>query len=365
MKIRVLMIWSMEKGNGIVTLAETIVPVLEQQVDLQCLPTGRRRPHKESGKISLQNITGAVSQYARFLCALYRFRPHIIHLHTSQGLGWLKDTFYILVGRACRCHVVLHVNAADFGELHAEKPRLVQYYTRRAMMLADVVIAVSAEWKRLLARIVPVHRVYIFKNCIAVDAVLPRSSHRSTDGAKALFLGSVGPRKGVFDLLEAMGYLKSSGCSLHLWIAGYEEREGDLDRARTQLEELHLEDTCQLVGTVRGERKAQLLSEANLFVLPSYHEGLPLAIAEAMAAGLAVIATPVGGIPDVVKDGYNGFLVAPGDVHALAKKLATLANNPYLCDEMGRRSREIAKQELDVKPFAKRLVALYESLVDL
>lgn len=366
MKIRVLMVGPGEGvPGGITTLAETLVPVLEQQVDLLYLLTARRRTLKEAGKISPQNIAGAVSQYARFLCALYRFRPHMIHLHTTQSLGWLKDTFFILMGRAYGCHVVLHPNAADFGELYAEKPRFVKYYTRRAMMLADVVIAVSAEWKRLLARIVPVDRVYIFKNCIAVDAVLPRFSHRSTNGAKALFLGSVGPRKGAFDLLEAMSCLKSRGCSLQLWIAGDEERKGDLVRARTRLKELQLEDTCQLVGIVRGARKAQLLSEANFFVLPSYHEGLPLAIAEAMAAGLAVITTPVGGIPDAVKDGYNGFLVAPGDVDALAEKLATLANNKHLCGEMGRRSREIAEQELDVKPYVERLVALYESLANL
>jgi glycosyltransferase involved in cell wall biosynthesis len=162
-----------------------------------------------------------------------------------------------------------------------------------------------------------------------------------------------------------MGYLNSSDCSLHLWIAGDEEREGDLARARTRLEELDLEDRCQLVGTVRGESKTQLLDEASLFVLPSYNEGLPMAILEAMAAGLAVVATPVGGIPEVIRDDYNGFLVTPGDVEALAEKLAILANDRHLREVMGRRGREIAEQELDVKPYVERLVALYESLANL
>jgi glycosyltransferase involved in cell wall biosynthesis len=351
--------------GGISTLVEAVMPTLEQRVDLAYFPTVRRRPLKESGTISLRNMALAVSQYIRFLSALHRFRPRIVHLHTSQGVAWLKDTFFVLVGKLCRCRIVLHVHAADFDELYANNARLVQCYTRRVMGLADAVIAVSAEWRRRLAQIVPIERVSTFRNCIMVDAVVPPFSYRSTNGPKALFLGSIGPRKGAFDLLEAMGRLKSNGTTLYLWVAGYEERDGDLERALTRVRELQLADMCQLVGTVRGERKNQLLSEASLFVLPSYNEGLPMAILEALAAGLAIIATPVGGIPELVKDGYNGFLVSPGDLDALSEKLGTLASDPQLRGLMGQRSREIAEQKLNVNSYVGRLVALYESLVDL
>jgi glycosyltransferase involved in cell wall biosynthesis len=78
-----------------------------------------------------------------------------------------------------------------------------------------------------------------------------------------------------------------------------------------------------------------------------------------------VISTPVGGIPGVVRDGYNGFLVRPGDVEALAEKLFILSADPHLCEVMGKRSREIAERELDVKPYIQRLVRLYDSMVRL
>jgi glycosyltransferase involved in cell wall biosynthesis len=179
---------------------------------------------------------------------------------------------------------------------------------------------------------------------------------------KALFLGTVGPSKGAFDLLEALSLLKSNNNSLYLTFAGPEEREGDLFRVEKKLKELALEQVCRVAGPVYGAEKAQLLSEAGVFVLPSYKECLPMAILEAMAAGLAVVTTPVGGIPEVVKEGYNGFLIAPGDVKALAEKLTILAGNPNLREAMGKCSREFAEQELDVKPYINRLVALYESL---
>jgi glycosyltransferase involved in cell wall biosynthesis len=296
--------------------------------------------------------------------SLYRFHPHIIHIHTSYSIAWLKDTLFVVMGKVYGCHVVLHMHSGLFDEFYCKSCRFLRGYTDRVIKLCDAVIAVSAEFGRRLASIIPEKQVHILRNCIAVEKIVPHLLDDSANGATALFLGTVGPSKGTFDLLEAMGSLKSRGCcSLRLLVAGHEERKGDLTRARIRLQELDLEETCQLLGMVVGARKMQLFSKASLFVLPSYYEGLPMSVLEAMAAGLAVVATPVGGIPEVVRDGYNGFLVKPGDVGALAGKLAILASDQHLQETMGQRSREIAEQELDVKPYVKRLVALYESLV--
>ncbi len=346
-------------------MIQTIVPSLEQKVDLLYVPTVRQRPLKDSGRISVQNMTLAIAQYARFGSALHRFRPEIMHIHTSQGLGWLKDSLFVVVGKAYRCRIALHVHASDFGQLYGQKGRFIQWYTRRVMELADAVIAVSMEWKTRLAEIVPAERIYALRNCIAVDDAPHTPPRHSTNGVKALFLGSVGVRKGIFDLLEALSYARLHGSSLELWVAGSEERNGDISRARTRVEELHLEGVCQFVGDVRGEEKRRLLTEADLFVLPSYHEGLPMAILEALSAGLAIVASAVGGIPEIIKDGYNGYLVTPGDVPALAEKLMLLANDPHMCQEMGRHSREIAEQELGVETYCEQVIALYESLAHL
>ena len=120
---------------------------------------------------------------------------------------------------------------------------------------------------------------------------------------------------------------------------------------------------CEAVGPVQGAAKVQLLHECDVFALPSYQEALPMAILEAMAAGLPIVATRVGGIPELVVDGYNGFLITPGDTAGLAQRLMILAAEPGLRSLMGRRSREIAAREYDVTPYVERLVTLYESTV--
>jgi glycosyltransferase involved in cell wall biosynthesis len=350
--------------GGISTLLEAFLPDLAQHVDLLYLPTARQRLLKDSGKVSLRNIASTGSQYARFWASLLRFRPYIIHIHSSHGIAWLKDTFFVLIGRLHGCHVVLHMHSGLFDEHYQKSPRLLQGYTDWVIRLCDAIIAVSAELAARLEHIIPDH-VHILRNCIAVEKTMPHLLDDSANRATALFLGTVGPSKGAFDLLEAMGSLRSKGgCSLELLVAGHEEREGDLTKARMRLQELHLEEMCHLLGMVVGAPKMQLFSKADLFVLPSYNEGLPMAILEAMATGLPVISTPVGGIPEVIRDGYNGYLVQPGDVEILAEKLRILAGDPALREVMGHRSREIAERELDVKPYTERLVTLYKSITD-
>jgi glycosyltransferase involved in cell wall biosynthesis len=349
--------------GGIATLVDTLVPVLKQRADLLYFHTVQNRPLEESGKFTLRNFYLVFSQFARFVFVLSTFRPKIIHLHTSQGLAWLKDSLYILMGKAYRCKVVVHVNAADFNELYASGSQVRKFYTRIVMGRADVVIAVSSEWHEYLTQVVPAERVHIIPNCIDVNSFSPRTLLHEDNTTNVLFIGSVGSRKGAFDLIEASSDLiKAQNCSLQVWIAGYSEKEGDLERAFARINELKLGDACQLLGPVYGNKKFDLLTTADLFVLPSYSEGLPLAIIEAMSAGLPIISTPVGGIPDVIRDGYNGFLVPPGDIKALVSKIEILARDPGMRENMGIRSREIAECELDVNHVVKQLVELYDSL---
>jgi len=362
-KIKILMIGPGEGAiGGILSLVETIRPVLRERVDLCYLPTVQARPFRESGVWSVRNIGYAVSQYARFLRVLLSFRPHIIHLHTSQSIAWLKDTFFVLVGKLLGYKVIVHVHACSIDELYVNGPRFLQRYSRRIFGIADAVIAISAEWGGILSNIVSSKKIYTLTNCIDVASFKPSSACTSQQGVRVLFVGSVGPRKGAFDLIETLGHLAFDEHALHTWIVGYEERDGCLAQAENRLKELQLENVCELLGTVVGERKVQLLSDADLFVLPSHNEGLPIAILEALAAGLPIVSTPVGGIPGAIHDGYNGFLVSPGDVNSLTEKIAILAKDVNLREIMGKRSREIAEHEYDVIPYAGKLISLYETL---
>ena len=98
-------------------------------------------------------------------------------------------------------------------------------------------------------------------------------------------------------------------------------KDGETERLLTYLADHKLETLVQFEGWVSGEKKHELLSSSDVYILPSYHEGLPISILEAMNYQLPVIATPVGGTAEAVQEGINGFLVTPGDKDALYDRL--------------------------------------------
>ncbi len=362
MNRKVLMIGpGFENVGGIKALCELVVPELKDRVDLLYFWTVNKRPPSESGRFNLRNMLLTLSQYGRFLYSTAMFNPSIIHLHTSQGLGWLKDIFYVVTGKLFRCHVIIHVHACSYDEFYQKNSGLYRYITRKVFGLADAIVSVSGNWRDVLSGIISKDRIHVLTNCMAVDHAAQFS--KKNGPPVILFIGTVGPRKGAYDLIKAMSALHSQGLSFELLIAGGEEYKGGMERAIGLIKKYHLEDCCTLLGEVDLTSKNELLKRANLFVLPSYNEGLPMAVLEAMAAGLSIITTPVGGIPEVIEDGYNGFLVAPGDRRSLSDKLFLLLRDVKLRNTMGRRNYEIIKQKLDVQLYVKKLLMLYQVLV--
>ncbi|MBN2046659.1 MAG: glycosyltransferase family 4 protein [Anaerolineaceae bacterium] len=350
--------------SGISALVKSMLPMLKTKVDLHYFTTVRDRPLAESGLISFRNLIGAIDQYIRFLRALQSFHPQIIHLHTSRGLAWLKDAFYILVGRARGARIVLHMHGGNFDLFHRNSPRFIQHFTQRMLLRADLIISVSAEWLDRVADILSLPKTLVLRNCINL-AAFPAHKHQS-NGAKThgLLMGRVSKAKGAFDLIESVGRLKDHYPALRVAICGGEELPGERARALERIRELGIEEQCNLPGRVAGEQKERMLQNTDLFILPSYDEVLPMALLEGMASGAAVIATAVGGIPEIVENSINGFLINPGDVDDLTAKIALLLDHPHIREEMGKRSRELVKQHLDVIPYVTKLTAAYQQLID-
>jgi glycosyltransferase involved in cell wall biosynthesis len=137
---------------------------------------------------------------------------------------------------------------------------------------------------------------------------------------------------------------------------------GEINRLKQAIKFQQIESMVNFVGWVSGEQKQRLLAESDVYLLPSYSEGLPMSILEAMNAGLPVLSTPVGGIPEIVIDGLNGYLVKPGDEEALYDRLMRFVNQPDLVATMGAASGRIVAQYQPEVIFAQ-LQALYESLL--
>ena len=180
-----------------------------------------------------------------------------------------------------------------------------------------------------------------------------------------LYVGTLSQRKGLPDLIAALELIRVAGHNnWQLDIVGGSAEvgaaEGQLIRSNVAAAGL----TESLLGPLDADAVRARLSSADIFVLPSYLEGQPLAVLEAMAAGLAVVATNVGANPDVIRDGVDGLLVEPGDVGGLADALTRLLTDPPLRSQLGAAARARVEERHDLRRLGQEMEAVYhEALV--
>ena len=228
----------------------------------------------------------------------------IVHIHTAAGGSFDKHAYYAWLARLMGRKVVLHSHASRFKVWYEGLPERHQRRVRKVLARLDRLIVLSASWRDFFVSIgVSPEKVRILNN-ITDPADREKVARAPGGPVRLLFLGEIGPRKGVFDLLKAMALLQGTDPGkAWLEIGGNKNEEALKEAIRAQ----HLEDCVHFNGFVSGDLKKELLSRTDVFVLPSYNEGLPISILEAMSYGCAIISTPVGGSPEVVKD--NGILV--------------------------------------------------------
>ncbi len=188
-----------------------------------------------------------------------------------------------------------------------------------------------------------------------VDDLRPAAAERDPAKLELLFVGRLEPVKGILVLLEAVASLVKAGRDVRLTVAGDGALRQDLERRAAGL---GLGDAVRFVGYRSQPEIRQHLAESDALVLPSFAEGVPVSLMEAMSQERAVVATSVGGVTELVKHGVNGLVVHPGDPVALAAALTTLADDPALRTKMGLAGRETVRADFDSATEARRLVAL-------
>ena len=181
---------------------------------------------------------------------------------------------------------------------------------------------------------------------------------------RVLYLGYMGRAKGTLDLVDAAAELCRKHPDLFFDLVGDELQIGELGPIKSRIESLGLNDRVVMHAAVTGSAKTSFLREADLFVYPSHHEGMPVAVLEAMASGLAIVATRVGGLPDLLGEGTNGMLVEPGQPGQIASALEELYLNDALHRSMMEKSRTIACERYDLESRISQLVEIYRVTVE-
>ncbi|WP_273432178.1 glycosyltransferase family 4 protein [Chitinibacter tainanensis] len=245
------------------------------------------------------------------LCWLFVAKSDVIvHAHMSMNGSFWRKLLICLLTKIFFAKFVLHLHGSEFKVFFTRSSSFTKYLVISLFRKSNAVIVLSENWADYIRDSMGVTPVVV-NNYVDV-----RRQLLNRKPGHILFLGAFIKRKGIYDLLEAVKIL-SRETSFHLHLCG----GGEDEKVQSLIKEMQLESLVTIHGWVGPEKKSILLAECSALVLPSYNEGLPMVIIEALGSEIALITTPVGGIPDVIKDGQNGLLVKPGDIDALSEAL--------------------------------------------
>ena len=276
--------------------------------------------------------------------------------------SFVRKGILFWISRLARVPVVVHMHGSGFQEYYENSPRAIQAVIRATLCRASAVVALGEVWAARLRVIAPTARITVIPN--AVRPARRTAQPAPGEPVHVVFLGRIGDRKGTFRLLDAWAELARDpdfgagpGKAATLTIAG----DGEVERARHRIRELRLEDTVEVREWLSESDVGELLDHSQVLVLPSRNEGQPMAVLEAMARGLCVIASDVGGLPEMIGGGC-GVIVSPDDIEAIAAALRLVVHDHELRARYGAAAYARVEDQFDVRTVWRRLDALYREV---
>lgn len=339
--------------GGMATVENLILEHIPPDIEIQHISTHEDGP-------TLRKIAVFWQALGKLLLTLLRRETHLVHSHFSERGSVFRNAIAIAICRAFRQPVILHAHGSEFKPFYAQLPKAARQLLGLIFRQCSRIIVLSESWKDFYTATLNFtsQQVAVLPNAIEFPSELP--NRKGSDKATLVFLGRMGQRKGTFDLIEAFAVLSAEvKAKAELILAG----DGEVEKVRQLVETLDLESHTTVFDWVDSQQRNALLQQADAFVLPSYNEGLPMAVLEAMSWGLPVITTPVGGIPEVVKHNRNGLLINPGDISQLSGAIQSLIENETLRLLLGTTARKDVAP-FDIDRYCGSLASLYRSVLD-
>jgi glycosyltransferase involved in cell wall biosynthesis len=348
---RVVMIGTDPDGQGGVA---SVVDVYRKHGFFERLGVSYQLTHR--GGSLLAKLRCAVVGGFTIAVLLLGRRVSLLHAHVSSHGSFKRKAVYLALARWLGVPTVFHLHSGGFKAFVDEDASpLLRRWIVHTLRQSSGLIALSESWATYLRSLAPDARIWVVPNPVDVpaEAVL-----REGEPGRLLFLGRASRSKGVFDLLHAFAALSPTHPQARLAIGG----DGDLAHLQQQIDALGLSQSVEVLGWVSGAAKELELTRCQVYVLPSYHEGLPMGMLEAMVLAKAVVVTPVGGVPEAVQHGVHGLLVAPGDVSGLAHALEQLLVRPELRHALGSAARARVLERFASDGVMRKVRAVYAEL---
>ncbi|MCU1807117.1 glycosyltransferase family 4 protein [Cytobacillus firmus] len=307
---------------------------------------------RKSGDISIEKIKMIYNSIKLLRKVQSETEVDTYYLTIAQSMtGCIRDivllnTIYKKKGNS---KVVLHLHGGGFKEFINNTNPYIKYLIKKYYSKADEFIVLSDSLKVMFNGFAEENSVKVVENCVDDEFLISNNemykkikSIDSTFTLQVVYLSNMIKTKGYFDVLESAKLLHEKNINCKIRFAGKFSNERDKEEFYEFIKINNLEDYVEYLGVVSGEKKRKLLLESHVFLLPTYFppEGQPISILEAMSAGMAIITTRQGGIPDVITENENGLFVKAQDIQGITLAILKLVSTPEKIVRFGENNRK-------------------------
>lgn len=276
----------------------------------------------------------------------------IVHIHTASYNRFYFNTFFMRIAKFFKKKVIMHIHGGAFAEYYNTNPKWIKAMLQKC----DVIVALTSYWEKFFKEKVGCNNVITVNNIIETPQYT--NIPKDADCKDFLFLGKVCKEKGLYDLIDVLNEHKTEfEGKIKLHIGG----GGEIEKLKKMIEENSLQNIVKYEGWVSGDKKISLLNNCDIYILPSYIEGLPISILEAMSYGHYIISTTVGGIPEIITNKDEGLLITPGDKEAIYSALRYCVEDKNIKETKNRRIARTLKHQPE--EISKELKAIYTKLL--
>ncbi|HEB36039.1 hypothetical protein LCGC14_1495760 [marine sediment metagenome] len=344
------------------------------------LDTSNKRSNVERGRFDVLNILRTLRTIINILRLLIIYRPEIAIIPLARNrAGFLKWSTFILIASLFQTKIVSRLGGADFDKFYQPSSDLMKKYIKFVLKHINIIIVNAKRLKSQFKSLVNEKKIRVVYNAIDVSE-FNKGDYKSNkkylgEEIKVLYMGHISKAKGALVLLKAIPTVTKEMPNAKFLFAGdiikternilHIDNPPDMEKEiNFIIKEENIQSYIKFLGIIDGQRKIDTLSIADIFVFPSYSEGFPYVILEAMRAGLPIVATPVGALPEVFKNRENILFVISGNSLDLAKKILIIIKNPRLREVMKKNNQKLIKEKFNLDRFGNEMIAIFNELQD-
>ncbi len=302
----------------------------------------------------LKVLLFSIYSYCRFVITGKAKKYDVYHIHAASYGSTFRKFMYVRSIQKNNKKIVFHIHGAEYLKFFDSLSKRKQEKVISMLKSVNTVIALSEDWKEKFESRFGISNCVAIENGINVNTLKPAISSVEESHHTMVSLGRLGKRKGTYDLINAICGATKYVDDLKVYLAG----DGECEEAKKTIQQKGLSKNIEVVGWIDFNQKIEILKKSSVLLLPSYNEGLPMAILEGMACGKAIISTNVGAIPEVVKEA-NGIIIEPGDIKSLEAAIIKLSLNDEIINEMSKNNIEKINNSYSVEIMHEKIRKVY------